>query len=185
MTWVARVFTIYAHCDTVDQPSSPATPIWLSVPSWAHDSTTLTPCCMAYHRRTSFVFSASKMRWLGASWTVKFTGVRMRCYNNYTGCLYPSAYWLQTCEAGVPRSLIRHQFVPELISYPISAIPYAPLSRNLPARYSRTKTVFGSRAFRVAAPTVFNCLPQDITSTDNISPLCPLLQKFYFRKAFD
>jgi len=32
----------------------------------------------------------------------------------------------------------------------------------------RTKTVFGSRAFRVAAPTVFNSLPQDIRRTDNI-----------------
>ena len=32
----------------------------------------------------------------------------------------------------------------------------------------RTKTVFGSRAFRVAAPTVFNSLPQAIRSTDKI-----------------
>ena len=49
----------------------------------------------------------------------------------------------------------------------------------------RTKTVFGSRAFRVAAPTVFNSLPQDIRSTDNISTFCRLLKTFYFRKAFD
>ena len=49
----------------------------------------------------------------------------------------------------------------------------------------RTKTVFGSRAFRVAAPTVFNSLPQDIRSTDNISTFCRLLKTFYFRNAFD
>ena len=49
----------------------------------------------------------------------------------------------------------------------------------------RTKTVFGSRAFRVAAPTVFNSLPQDIRSTDNISTFFRLLKTFYFRNAFD
>ena len=49
----------------------------------------------------------------------------------------------------------------------------------------RTKTVFGSRAFRVAAPTVFNSLPQDIRSTDNISIFCRLLKTFYFRNAFN
>ena len=49
----------------------------------------------------------------------------------------------------------------------------------------RTKTVFGSRAFRVAAPTVFNSLPQDIRSTDNISTFCRLLKTFYFRNAFN
>jgi hypothetical protein len=68
----------------------------------------------------------------------KITGVRMRC-NNYTQAAYPSANWLQTCEAGVPRSLFRHQFVPELISCPISAIPYALLSIYLPARCSQDK----------------------------------------------
>ena len=49
----------------------------------------------------------------------------------------------------------------------------------------RTKKVFGSRAFRVAAPTVFNSLPQEIRSTDNISTFCRLLRTFYFRNAFD
>ena len=50
------------------------------------------------------------------------------------------------------------------------------IARYLPSRTLRfqdtcqlavptTKTVFGSRAFRVAAPTVFNSLPQDIRST--------------------
>jgi len=54
------------------------------------------------------------------------------------------------------------------------------VARYLPSRTLRsqdtnllavpiTKTVFGSRAFRVTAPTVFNYLPQDIRSTDNIS----------------
>ena len=37
----------------------------------------------------------------------------------------------------------------------------------------RTKTVFGSHAFRVAAPTVFNSLPPDIRSTDNIYAFLP------------
>ena len=49
----------------------------------------------------------------------------------------------------------------------------------------RTKTIFGSRAFRVAAPTVFNSLPQDIRSTDNIYAFCRLLKTFYFRNAFN
>ena len=70
------------------------------------------------------------------------------------------------------------------------------VSRYLPSRtlrsqdtcllvVPRTKTVFGSRAFRVTAPTVFNSLPQDIRSTDNISTFCRLLKTFYFRNAFD
>jgi len=49
----------------------------------------------------------------------------------------------------------------------------------------RTKTVFGSHAFHVAAPTVFNSLPQDIRSTNNISAFCRLLKTFYFRNAFN
>jgi len=49
----------------------------------------------------------------------------------------------------------------------------------------RTKTVFGSRAFRVAVPTVFNSLPQDIRSTNNISTFCHLLKTFYFCNAFN
>jgi hypothetical protein len=83
----AHVFTIYAHCDKFDLPSPPVTPILLPDPSRAHGSTTLSPCCMAYHRRTSIVFKASKMRWLDASWTLKFIGVQMRFYNKYTSCL--------------------------------------------------------------------------------------------------
>jgi len=42
-----------------------------------------------------------------------------------------------------------------------------------------------SRAFRVAAPTVFNALPQDIRSADNILTFCRLLNMFYFRNAFN
>jgi Reverse transcriptase (RNA-dependent DNA polymerase) len=49
----------------------------------------------------------------------------------------------------------------------------------------RTETVIGSRAFRDAAPTVFNSLPRDIRSTDNISTFCRLLKTFYLRNAFD
>ena len=49
----------------------------------------------------------------------------------------------------------------------------------------RTKTVFGSRAFRVAARTVFNSLPPDIRSTDNIYAFCRLSKTFYFRNAFN
>ena len=41
-----------------------------------------------------------------------------------------------------------------------------------------TKTVFDSRAFRVASPTVFNSLPEDIRSTDNISRFCRLLGRY-------
>ena len=47
------------------------------------------------------------------------------------------------------------------------------------------KTAFGSRAFRVAAPTVFNSLPKDIRSCDSTSTFCRLLKTFYFRDAFD
>jgi len=52
---------------------------------------------------------------------------------------------------------------------------------NLP----RTKTVFDLHAFRVAAPTVFYSLPQDIRSTNNICAFCRLLKTFYFRNAFN
>jgi len=49
----------------------------------------------------------------------------------------------------------------------------------------RTKTVFGSHSYHVAASTVFNSLPQDIRLTDNISTFCRLLKTFYFRNAFN
>ena len=64
--------------------------------------------------------------------------VRMRCYNNYTGCRSISAL---TSNLRSLRSLLAHlpPFVPELISCPISAIPYAPRSRYLPARCSQDK----------------------------------------------
>jgi hypothetical protein len=48
----------------------------------------------------------------------------------------------------------------------------------------RSNTVFGSRAFRVAAPTVFNSLPHDIRSCDNILTFCRRLKTLYFRNAF-
>ena len=75
-------------------------------------------------------------------------------------------------------------------SYLISVARYMP-SRTLRSQDTnllavpRTKTVFGSRAFRVAAPTVFNSLPQDIRSTDNIYAFCRLLMTFHFRNAFN
>ena len=59
------------------------------------------------------------------------------------------------------------------------------MSRYLTSRCYQDKKVFCSRAFRVAAPTVFNPLPQDIRSTDNISTFCHLLKTFYSRNAFD
>ena len=49
----------------------------------------------------------------------------------------------------------------------------------------RSNTVFGSRAFRVAAPTVFNSLPYYIRSCDNASSFCRSLKTFYFRNAFN
>ena len=55
MKWVARIFTIYAHCDIFDQPSPPVTPTWLPAPSWAHGSATPTLCCMVSRQWTSIV----------------------------------------------------------------------------------------------------------------------------------
>jgi hypothetical protein len=71
-----------------------------------------------------------------------------------------------------------------------SVTSYIP-SRSLRSQEScllavpRSKTIFGSRAFRVAAPTVFNSLTQDIRSCDSVSSFCRQLKTFYFRRAFD
>ena len=72
----------------------------------------------------------------------------------------------------------------------LSVTPYIP-SRSLRSQEScllavpRSKTIFGSRAFRIAAPTVFNSLTQDIRSCDSVSSFCQQLKTFYFCRAFD
>jgi hypothetical protein len=160
------LFTIYAHYDTFDQLSPPVTPIRLPGPSWAHDSTTLTLCCRAYHRRTSIVFNTSKMRWLGASWTLKFTGVRMRCYNNYTDCLSISVLtsnlrsWAFLARSSATSLYLNSSVAQYLPSRALQS------QDNCLLAVPRTKTVFGSHTFCVAAPTIFDSLPQDIRSTD-------------------
>ena len=71
-----------------------------------------------------------------------------------------------------------------------SVASYKP-SRSLRSQEScfltvpRSKTIFGSRAFRIAAPTVFNSLTQEIRSCDNVLSFCRQLKTFYFRRAFD
>jgi len=179
---VAHVFTTYVHCDIFDQPSLSAMPTWLPAQSLAHGSTKQTPCCTEHHLRTLMVVNTSKMRWLDASWTRKLIGAWMRCYINYT-ISYRSDF-----------KLAKLAFLARLsstISYLNSLV-----ARYLPSRTLRsqdtnllavpwTKTVFGSRAFCVTASTVFNSLPQDIRSTDNISTFCRLLKTFYFRNAFN
>jgi hypothetical protein len=49
----------------------------------------------------------------------------------------------------------------------------------------RSKTVYGSRAFRVAAPTVFNSLPHDVRTCENILTFCRHVKTFYFNSAFN
>ena len=48
----------------------------------------------------------------------------------------------------------------------------------------RVKTVFGSRGFRVAAPTVWNSLPDFLTSSNNIETFKRRLKTFYFTSVF-
>ena len=46
------------------------------------------------------------------------------------------------------------------------------------------KTNFGSRAFRIAAPTIWNSLPQDIRDCLSLPSFCNHLKTFYFQSAF-
>jgi len=67
----------------------------------------------------------------------------------------------------------------------ISAVSFAPFSKDACLiAVPRCKTVHGSREFRIAAPTVFNSLPQKIRSCDSISTFRRLLNTFYFSDAF-
>ena len=94
--------------------------------------------------------------------TLKFIGVRMRCYKNYT--------WLPIHQR-IDFKLAKLAFLTR--SFAISSYLNSSVARYLPSRMlrsqdtcllavPRTKTVFGTRAFRVAAPTVFKSLPQAI-----------------------
>jgi len=121
---------------------------------------------MAHHPRTLIVFNASKMRWLDASWTRMLIGARMRCYIDYTGC--PSVIVLTLNLLNTRSSLVHLLLACTFIHQSLDTCHLA-------------LSALGSRAFRVAAPTVFNSLPQDIRSTDNISAFCRLLKTFYFR----
>jgi len=64
--------------------------------------------------------------------------------------------------AFLARSSATSSYLHELVSFSLSAIPYASLPKYLLALCS-----------------------QDIRSTDNISTFCRLLKTFYFRNAFD
>ena len=58
------------------------------------------------------------------------------------------------------------------------------VSQYLPSCLLRSQ-VFGSHTFRVAAPTVFNSLPQDIRSHESISMFCRLSRTFHFHNDFN
>lgn len=134
---MSHVCTIIARCDLFDQPTRPATPTALSAPSWAHGSTTPTPCFMVSNRRISIVFNASEMRWLDASMSAKFIGVLHQLH------------WLSihhrinsklTKLAFLARSSVTNSYLNSSVGCrPISAFPCAPLLRYLPTRCSLNK----------------------------------------------
>jgi hypothetical protein len=49
----------------------------------------------------------------------------------------------------------------------------------------RSKLVIGTRAFRSAAPTVFNSLPSEFRSCDCVESFCGHLKTFFFNSAFN
>ena len=119
--------------------------------------------------------------WLDESLTRKFIVVQTRCYISYTGCLSVIVL-TSNCKACVPRLLICHQFVPQIISHPISAIPYAykilVLSMFPGQQQSLVRARFASRR-----------LPFLILSLRTLDRLiatpCRLLKSFYFCNTFD
>ena len=48
----------------------------------------------------------------------------------------------------------------------------------------RCKTVFSSRGFRIAAPTLWNALPDSVTSSTNVETFKRRLKTFYFAAAY-
>jgi hypothetical protein len=48
----------------------------------------------------------------------------------------------------------------------------------------RTKTVTGSRAFSVAAPALWNCLPESLRLSDSVASFKAALKTYFFIKAF-
>ena len=51
---------------------------------------------------------------------------------------------------------------------------------ELTMHVSRTRTIYGSRAFSVAAPTLWNSLPADITNTASLTAFRNRLKTFLF-----
>ena len=128
----------------------------LPVPSWAHG--TIRQRRVVWRVIEEHQSSSTHPKcaaWLGASWTLSSS--EFECAATKTTLAADlSAHWLQICEACVPCSLICHHFVSELISCPMSAIPYAPFSRYLPARCSKDKdSLWFARISRRCADRVY------------------------------
>ena len=81
----------------------------------------------------------------------------------------------------------RSAAVPNYLCNLVSA--YAP-SRSLRSSVANLLTVpphkltFGSRAFRVAAPTIWNSLPDDIRSSNSLAVFRRRLKTHFFNRAF-
>jgi len=79
------------------------------------------------------------------------------------------------------RSTCRPAYLHSLLSNHISGFTATLRSASRPLLHvPRTRTVYGSRAFSVAAPTLWNSLPADITNAASLTAFRNRLKTFLF-----
>ena len=114
------------------------------------------------------------------------------CYNSWEcHMLAPSLHWLLTSQrikfkvavlTYKIRSSSRPAYLHSLLSNHISESMMTLRSTSRPLIHvPRTRTVYGSCAFSVAAPSLWNSLPADITNTTSLT-LETASKHFYFIK---
>ena len=114
------------------------------------------------NRRTSATQALSRLHWLPVKWRIDFKVATITHKLLYTG---KPAYLSSRISSYVPERTLRSSNTGGL------AVP-------------RTKTVIGARAFRVAAPTIWNQLPVNLRTTTSLQIFRGKLKTFYFRLAF-
>jgi len=162
---VTHVFTTYVHCDIFDQPSITVSYANMIACSDSHRfSAWLRQCCVVWNLSKNI----NRLQRIQNVLAQCILDSRKVDWSSYA--LLHQLHWLPIRYC-IDYKLAKLTFLAFLArssctsSYLISLVACYLLSRTLRSEDTnllavlRTKTVFGSRAFHVTAPTVFNSLP--------------------------